>query len=59
MLPSGRLMPRPADLTIDILPAIAPGDENFASSKKLAEAARQRILLALGEPDLHLNEDAA
>jgi 1-acyl-sn-glycerol-3-phosphate acyltransferase len=59
MLPSGRLMPRPADLTIDILPAIAPGDENFASSKKLAETARQRILLALGEPDLQLNEDPA
>ncbi len=59
MMPSGRLMPRPADLTIDILPAIAPGDENFASSKKLAEAARQSILLALGEPDLQLNEDPA
>lgn len=53
MLPSGRLLPRPANLTIDILPAIAPGDESFATSKTLAEAARQRILLALGEPDLH------
>jgi len=59
MMPSGRLMPWPADLTIEILPAIAPGDEDFASSKKLAEAARQSILLALGEPDLLLNEDAA
>ncbi len=59
MLSSGRLLPRPADLTIDVLPAIAPGDESFASSKALAEAARLRILLALGEPDLCLDESAA
>ena len=52
MLPSGRLLPRRADLTIDILPAIAPEDENFTSSKALAEMARQRILAVLDEPDL-------
>ncbi len=52
MLPSGRLLPRRAGLTIDILPAIGPGDENFTSSKALAELARQRILAVLDEPDL-------
>lgn len=52
MLPSGRLLPRRADLRIDILPAIAPGDHDFSASRVLAEASRQRILAALGEPDL-------
>jgi len=52
MLPSGLLLPRRTDLTIDILPAIAPEDENFANSKALAEMARQRILAVLDEPDL-------
>jgi 1-acyl-sn-glycerol-3-phosphate acyltransferase len=52
MLPSGRLLPRQSELTVDILPAIAPGDPDFESSRKLAEAARQRILAALGEPEL-------
>lgn len=52
MLPSGRLLPRHTELTIDILPAIAPGDADFESSRRLAEAARQRVLGALGEPDL-------
>ena len=52
MLPSGRLLPRNTDLMIDILPSIAPGDEEFKSSRRLAEAARQRVLNALDEPDL-------
>jgi len=52
MLSSARLLPRRTNLTIDILAAIAPGDESFSSSKNLAEAARQRILVALNEPDL-------
>jgi 1-acyl-sn-glycerol-3-phosphate acyltransferase len=52
MLPSGKLLPRHTELTIDILPAIAPGDADFESSRRLAEAARQRVLGALGEPDL-------
>jgi len=58
MMPSGRLLPRMANLVIDVLPAIAPGDESFSSAKKLAEAARQRILGALDEPDL-LDKEAA
>jgi len=57
MLPSGRLMPRPADLVIDILPTISPGDEDFSSSRHLAETCRLRILKALNEPDLKNGED--
>ncbi len=56
MMPSSRMMPRPATLTVDILPAIAPGDDDFSSSRKLAEASRQAILAALGEPDLLQDE---
>lgn len=52
MMPAQRLMPRNTELTMDILPAIAPGDAAFAKSSTLAEAARQRILAALDEPDL-------
>jgi 1-acyl-sn-glycerol-3-phosphate acyltransferase len=52
MLPAGRLLPRRAKLLIDVLPAIAPGDEHFSSPRKLAETCRRRVLEALGEPDL-------
>ncbi len=56
MMPSKQLLPRRADLVVDILPAIAPGDENYASSRKLAEASRQSILAAMDEPDLLAGE---
>lgn len=52
MLPHGRLVPRRAVLTVDILPAISPNDEDFGSARRLAEASRQQIIAALGEPDL-------
>ena len=52
MMPSGRLMPHKSGLVIEVLPAIAPGDDDYASSRKLAEASRQRIITAIGEPDL-------
>jgi len=52
MLPAGAFLPRRGPLTIDILPAIAPGDAEFETSRGLAEASRQRILAVLGEPDL-------
>lgn len=52
MLPANHFMPKRGPLTIDILPPIAPGDAEFASSRALAEAARQRILAVLDEPDL-------
>ena len=56
MMPSRQLLPRQAELVIDILPAIAPGDDDYASSRKLAEASRQRILAAIDEPDLLADE---
>lgn len=56
MMPSKQFLPRRVELTIDIRPAIAPGDENYASSRKLAEASRQRILAAMDEPDLLADE---
>ena len=52
MLPSGQLLPRRANLFIDILPAISPGDEDFSSPRQLAETCRLKILKALDEPDL-------
>lgn len=52
MLPSGQWLPKKTDLIVDVLPAIAPGDDDFASSRQLAEASRQQIIAALGEPDL-------
>jgi 1-acyl-sn-glycerol-3-phosphate acyltransferase len=52
MLASGMRMPRRANLLIDILPAITPGDDSIANSRQLAEAARRQIIAATGEPDI-------
>jgi hypothetical protein len=52
VLPARVFLPRPGPLTIDILPAIAPGDPEFDTSRGLAKTARQRILAVLDEPDL-------
>ncbi len=52
MLPSGQWLPRPNELIIEILTPIGPQDEAFHGHRELAEAARQEILAALGEPDL-------
>ena len=57
VLPSGAFLPRRGPLTIDILPAIAPGDPDYETSRGLAEAARQRILAVLDEPDLLEQKD--
>lgn len=56
MLPAGRALPRPVRLTLEILEPIAPTDAAFAGHRTLAETARQRILAALGEPDLLEND---
>ena len=56
MLPAGKLLPQREHLTVIILPAIAPDDAAFADSRQLAEAARQRILSVVGEPDLVARE---
>ncbi len=52
MLPMGHLLPRPRRLRIEILEPIQPDDPAFADHRELAEAARQRILAVLDEPDL-------
>ena len=58
MLPARSILPRRTRLVIEVLAAIGPGDAAFADSKVLGEAARQRILAVLDEPDLLLNPPA-
>lgn len=58
VLPSGALLPRRGPLSIEILPAIAPGDDDYETTRGLAEAARRRILCVLDEPDLVTREEA-
>lgn len=57
ILPAERMLPRRAALTIDILSTLDP--QSFSNSKALAEAARQRILSVLDEPDLLAETPAA
>jgi 1-acyl-sn-glycerol-3-phosphate acyltransferase len=52
VLPAETFLPRRGPLYIDILPAIAPGDADYETTRSLAEASRQRILTVLDEPDL-------
>jgi 1-acyl-sn-glycerol-3-phosphate acyltransferase len=52
MLGSGRALPRPAPIRVDILPPILPGDAAYGDHHVLAEKARQNILSAIDEPDL-------
>lgn len=58
-LPQGAILPRRRPMTIEILPAIGPGDSTYKSSRTLAEEARQRILAVLDEPDLLGQQGAA
>jgi 1-acyl-sn-glycerol-3-phosphate acyltransferase len=52
ILPARRRLPRRADLELEVLEPINPGDPGWESSAALAEAARRRILAVVGEPDL-------
>ncbi|HSM29503.1 MAG TPA: lysophospholipid acyltransferase family protein [Woeseiaceae bacterium] len=52
MLGADRTLPRPAPIRVDILPPILPDDAAYGNHHSLAEAARQRILAVLDEPDL-------
>lgn len=52
ILPEGRRLPRRGNIRVEILPAIMPDDPIFGDKIRLAETARQRIIAALGEPDL-------
>jgi 1-acyl-sn-glycerol-3-phosphate acyltransferase len=51
MLPAGRALPWPGPVHVDILPPIGPEAREFENTQALAEAARQRILAVVGEPD--------
>lgn len=52
MLPAGRALPWPSRVQVDVLPAILPDAPEYNDYHGLAEAARQRILAVVGEPDL-------
>jgi 1-acyl-sn-glycerol-3-phosphate acyltransferase len=52
ILSASRILPRHGNLRIDVLDAVLPEDPAFRDSRVLAEAARQRILAVLNEPDL-------
>ena len=52
ILPEGRRLPRHGKIRVEILPAITPDDPAFADKAGLAEMARQRVIAAVGEPDL-------
>ena len=52
LLPLGRMWPWPITPRIEVLPPISPDDPAYENHRELAEKARQRILAALGEPDL-------
>ena len=58
MLRSGRILPRPRAVRIEILPVIETDDTAFDNHRLLAEEARRRVLSALDEPDLLENEHA-
>ena len=52
MMPSGRILPRPRRLTIDILEPIPTSHAAFGDHRALALEARRRVLEVLDEPDL-------
>jgi 1-acyl-sn-glycerol-3-phosphate acyltransferase len=52
ILPGGTMLPKRGPLQVSILDPILPADASFASSAALADAARHRLLGAIGEPDL-------
>ena len=57
LLPGGQILPRWQRLRIDILPAVAPGGPD--SAQTLRDAARARIVAAVGEPDLSESDGVA
>jgi 1-acyl-sn-glycerol-3-phosphate acyltransferase len=61
ILPSGRFLPRPGRIDIQVLPPLGPmpGLEPAAAIAATRDQARSRILAALGEPDLSENDGIA
>lgn len=58
ILPMGRLLPLPGELTIDILEPVTPDNPAFSQHRVLAGEARQRMLTVLDEPDLLAASDS-
>lgn len=58
ILPAKHVLPRRGRLQVDILDAIPPTDPAFGSARSLAEAARERMLAVLEEPDLAASPQA-
>lgn len=52
ILPAGRRLPRRGSLSVQILAPISTDDVTSTSARALADAARERMLEALSEPDL-------
>ena len=52
ILPMGRVLPMPGDLTVDVLDPVMPEHPAFGHHTTLAGEARRRILTRLDEPDL-------
>jgi len=54
ILPSGRILPRPGRIHVQVLPPLAPlaGVDHTIATAQTRDQARQRILTALDEPDL-------
>ncbi|MEM7502020.1 MAG: lysophospholipid acyltransferase family protein [Pseudomonadota bacterium] len=52
ILPAGRRLPRRGSLSVQVLTPIATAAGTFETPRALAEAARQKILTVLPEPDL-------
>jgi 1-acyl-sn-glycerol-3-phosphate acyltransferase len=59
ILPSGRMLPRPGRLSVQVLPMIAASADAAAEAvNRTRDLARERILAAVGEPDLCATETA-
>jgi 1-acyl-sn-glycerol-3-phosphate acyltransferase len=56
ILTAGKLLPRHGHLAIDILDPISGDDPAWGDSRRVADLARQRMLLVLDEPDLLADE---
>jgi 1-acyl-sn-glycerol-3-phosphate acyltransferase len=61
ILPSGRFLPRPGAIEIQVLRAIAPSEntDTAGAVAVMRDQARARIIAALGEPDLSSNDGVA
>ena len=60
VLPSGSVLPRPGRIEVRLLPLVPqPEDRSAAAVSSVRDQARQRILAALGEPDLSESDGVA